>query len=90
MVLSFRGKDLGILRNTLCKEHLVNMGWEYVACFAYLKYTLNTCTHVHTHAHAQQNQAVPRHTGHCCILQVLGCNDHKPRQISNITRDSYI
>lgn len=39
MVLSFRGKDLGILRNMLCKEHLVNMGWEYVDCFDYLKYT---------------------------------------------------
>lgn len=36
-----------------CKEH-VNMAWEYVNCFAYLKYTLNTgvclrIAHMHTH-----------------------------------------
>lgn len=49
MVLRFRGKDLGILRSMLCKEHHVNTGWEYVDCFAYLKYTLNTHTHMCAH-----------------------------------------
>ena len=57
------------------KEHHVNMGWEYVNCFACLEYTL----HAHTQytevcMHTKNCQFID--TSHSCILQVKSESVH--------------
>lgn len=81
-VLCSRVEDLGVFRNAECSGKNIISTWT-----GKMKTLLHATTY-NTHMHAHQIWPIYG-SWLCCMIQVLGCNDHKPDQMLIVTRDTW-